>query len=245
MAAFDGADPSFVTGIRDETNVPTQALQLLNDDFVVGRADALARQILQDPRSDAQNVREVFRRTLGRDPTAAEQRSSTSFMQDVSRLHTKDDAFESLESPDQQSLSRLRRLAPNAGQELLERSMREAGIAPEQADRVRQLLEAEELPRAVERQLNRLRRQGIERNDPRFPTDCVVFLTHVIDWPTCHPMFQAVNTRGRPGPSMPVRRRGAAWPKRCSLLLISCTDPKETRHGTVLQSNPIRPVHPA
>ena len=47
--------------------------------------------------------------------------------------------------------------------------MREAGIAPEQADRVRQLLEAEELPRAVERQLNRLRRQGIERNDPRFP----------------------------------------------------------------------------
>ena len=169
LAAFDGADPSFVTGIRDETNVPTQALQLLNDDFVVGRADALARQILQTPRSDAQNVREVFRRTLGRDPTAAEQRSSTSFMQDVSRLHTRDDAFESLESPDQQSLSRLRRLAPNAGQDLLERSMREAGIAPEQADRVRQLLEAEELPRAVERQLNRLRRQGIERNDPRFP----------------------------------------------------------------------------
>ena len=63
LAAFDGADPSFVTGIRDETNVPTQALQLLNDDFVVGRADALARQILQTPRSDAQHVREVFRRS--------------------------------------------------------------------------------------------------------------------------------------------------------------------------------------
>ena len=118
LAAFDGADPSFVTGIRDETNVPTQALQLLNDDFVVGRADALARQVLQTTRSDVQHVREVFRRTLGRDPTAAEQQSAMAFLQDVSRLHTKDDAFVSLESPDQWSVSRLRRLAPDAGQDL-------------------------------------------------------------------------------------------------------------------------------
>ena len=134
-----GADPSFVTGIRDETNVPTQALQLLNDDFVVGRADALARQILQTPRSDAQNVREVFRRTLGLDPTAAEQRSSTSFMQDVFRLHTKDDA-ESLESPDQQSLSRLRRLAPMRAKNSWNAQCVKRGIPPEQADRVRSLL---------------------------------------------------------------------------------------------------------
>ena len=158
-----------MTGIRDETNVPTQALQLLNDEFVVGRADALAYEILQFPRTDTQHVREVFRRTLGRDPTAAEQRSATAFMQDISRLHTKDSAFESLDSPDQQSLSRLRRLAPDATQEILDRSMREAGVTTGQADRVRQLLEAEELPRAVERSLNRLRRQGIERSDPRFP----------------------------------------------------------------------------
>ena len=38
--------------------MPTQALQLLNDDFVVGRADARLSDSA-NPTSDAQNVREA------------------------------------------------------------------------------------------------------------------------------------------------------------------------------------------
>ena len=63
----------------------------------------------------------------------------------------------------------MRRLAPDATQELTDRSMREMGVPPAQFDRLRPFVEAETLPRSVERQLNRLRRQGIARNDPRFP----------------------------------------------------------------------------
>ena len=169
LAAFDGADPSFVTGIRDETNVPTQALQLLNDEFVVGRADALTLQVLQTTRNDVQHIHEVFRRTLGRDPTEPEQQSAMAFLHDVALLHAKDSAFESLNPADKRSVSRLRRLAPDATQELTDRSMREMGVPPAQFDRLRPFVEAETLPRSVERQLNRLRRQGIARNDPRFP----------------------------------------------------------------------------
>ncbi len=219
LAAFDGADPSFVTGIRDETNVPTQALQLLNDDFVVGRADALARQVLQTTRSDARNVREVFRRTLGREPTAAEQRSATTFMQDVSRLHAREGAFQSLESPDQQSLSRLRPLAPDANQEVLDRSMREAGVPPEQMDRVRQLLEVEDFPRAVERQLNRLRRQGIERSDPRFP-DRLRRLLDARDRLANFPSY-ASSREFRSTASGPLDARTAAWSALAQALFAS------------------------
>lgn len=219
LAAFDGADPSFVTGIRDETNVPTQALQLLNDDFVVGRADALARQVLQTKRSDAQHVREVFRRTLGREPTAAEQRSATTFMQDVSRLHAREGAFGSLDSPDQQSWSRLRRLAPDATQEVLDRSMREAGVPPEQMDRVRQLLEAEDLPRSVERQLNRLRRQGIERSDPRFP-DRLRRLLDARDRLANLPSY-ASSREFRSTASGPLDARTAAWSALAQALFAS------------------------
>ena len=43
---FDFAEPSYVTGDRDTTNVPLQALYLLNSDFVMQRADALAARVL-------------------------------------------------------------------------------------------------------------------------------------------------------------------------------------------------------
>ncbi|MAV55611.1 MAG: hypothetical protein CMJ28_06615 [Phycisphaerae bacterium] len=169
LAVFDAADPSFVTGARDETNVPTQALQLLNDDFVVGRSDALAQQILRTSRNEQEQIREVFRRTLGREPTPGEQRSSAAFMRDVSRLHDQDSAFESLQSTDQRQRPRVGRRSSSQLEELIDRSMREAGIPPEQSDRVRELLEADELPKMIQRQLDRLRRQGISREDQRFP----------------------------------------------------------------------------
>lgn len=46
LDVFDFAEPSLVTGQRDTTNVPTQALYLLNSDFVAARAEALADRLL-------------------------------------------------------------------------------------------------------------------------------------------------------------------------------------------------------
>lgn len=42
LAIFDFAEPSLVTGKREVTNVPTQALYLMNSPFVIERAESLA-----------------------------------------------------------------------------------------------------------------------------------------------------------------------------------------------------------
>ncbi len=45
LAIFDFAEPSLVTGKREVTNVPTQALYLMNSPFVIERAESLARLV--------------------------------------------------------------------------------------------------------------------------------------------------------------------------------------------------------
>lgn len=46
LAVFDFADPSLVTGARETTNVPSQALYLLNSSFVADQAKKLSQRIL-------------------------------------------------------------------------------------------------------------------------------------------------------------------------------------------------------
>ena len=45
---FDFAEPSLVTGDRETTNVPVQALYLMNSPFVQARAKALADRLLRE-----------------------------------------------------------------------------------------------------------------------------------------------------------------------------------------------------
>jgi hypothetical protein len=52
LVTFDFADPDIVTGRRPETNVPAQAMYLMNNAFVKARASALAAQLL-NPESSA------------------------------------------------------------------------------------------------------------------------------------------------------------------------------------------------
>jgi len=47
LRQFDFAEPSLVTGKRDSTNVPPQALYLMNSDFVRARAAALAKRVMK------------------------------------------------------------------------------------------------------------------------------------------------------------------------------------------------------
>jgi hypothetical protein len=47
LAVFDFADSSLVTGARETTNVPSQALFLLNSDFVADQARKLAERVMQ------------------------------------------------------------------------------------------------------------------------------------------------------------------------------------------------------
>ena len=71
LDAFDPVAQTLVTGQRETTTVPTQALFLLNSAFVRRQALALAEQLLTEP-SPATRIRTGYRRVLGREPAAEE-----------------------------------------------------------------------------------------------------------------------------------------------------------------------------
>jgi cytochrome c553 len=70
---FDFAEPTLVTGNRDVTTVPTQALFLMNNPFVLDQSRRLADKVLAAPRlDDAGRVDMVYRLALCRPPTPTE-----------------------------------------------------------------------------------------------------------------------------------------------------------------------------
>ena len=73
LEVFDPVDQTLVTGSRDATTVPGQALFLLNSSFVRGQSLALAQRILaRTEDDDPKRVEAAYRLALGRTPTAAE-----------------------------------------------------------------------------------------------------------------------------------------------------------------------------
>ena len=82
LDAFDFADPSFVTGDRDETTVATQALYLMNDERVMELAMRMARRLMRMDATDRQRITFAFQLAFGREPSAAEERAVVSFLRD-------------------------------------------------------------------------------------------------------------------------------------------------------------------
>lgn len=71
--AFDFAPSSMVTGRRNVSTVPTQALFLLNHPFVREQAQAAARRILAEASPDKNaRIDRAYRLTLGRPPSSEE-----------------------------------------------------------------------------------------------------------------------------------------------------------------------------
>jgi cytochrome c553 len=73
LEVFDFAEQGMVTGSRDTTTVPTQALYLLNDPFVQKQAVAVAKRVLD--RADLDDTRRIqlaYRQLLTRPATAKE-----------------------------------------------------------------------------------------------------------------------------------------------------------------------------
>jgi len=73
LEVFDFAEQGMVTGSRDTTTVPTQALYLLNDPFVQKQALALAKRVLGSADLDDRGrVHLAYRLLLTRSATAKE-----------------------------------------------------------------------------------------------------------------------------------------------------------------------------
>jgi len=69
LSCFNMPDPKIPTGKRDVTNVPTQALALLNDPFVLGQAEFWAGELIKQPHHTvAERVQAMFVQALGRKP---------------------------------------------------------------------------------------------------------------------------------------------------------------------------------
>src|SRR5262249_31202726 len=84
--AFDFADPSTVTGRRNTSTVPPQALFMMNTPFVIEQArHAAARLLAENLPDDYARITRAYRRTLGREPTAGERAVAAKFLADKSR----------------------------------------------------------------------------------------------------------------------------------------------------------------
>jgi hypothetical protein len=86
LSAFDPPDNSATNGARDATNVPAQALFMLNSDFVAEQSQALADLALKaHPGASPQasfdeRLRFVFRQVLNRAPTHTESSAAKSLV---------------------------------------------------------------------------------------------------------------------------------------------------------------------
>ena len=80
LEVFDFADHDVATGKRDTTTVPTQALYLMNATFPNAQATATAKRLLSEFPDDRARLKDLFARSLGRAPTAAELERMTKFL---------------------------------------------------------------------------------------------------------------------------------------------------------------------
>jgi len=81
MQAFDGPDAQASCGRRENTTVAPQALALLNDKFVRARSLDFAQRVEKEVGTEPEaQVRLAWRLALGREPSTAELKSGTAFL---------------------------------------------------------------------------------------------------------------------------------------------------------------------
>jgi hypothetical protein len=75
-------------GARDVTNVPAQALTMLNDPFVVTQAEALAQRLVKSPPPSIDaRITELFRAALARNPDSTELERFRGLALELAALH--------------------------------------------------------------------------------------------------------------------------------------------------------------
>jgi hypothetical protein len=90
LAAFDPVTQTLVTGHRDTTTVPAQALFMLNSPFVRDASVRLADALMADTnRTDAQRIAAAYERILAREPAPREVARATAFIKDYAALWTR------------------------------------------------------------------------------------------------------------------------------------------------------------
>jgi hypothetical protein len=80
LGLFDGPDRNSSTSLRATSNVPSQALYLMNSAFVKEQAEALARRLIEEVQGDQPRVSRLYQLAYGRDPDSGEEQSIREFI---------------------------------------------------------------------------------------------------------------------------------------------------------------------
>ena len=87
LETFDFPNPTVTRGNRDTTNVPPQALALLNDPFVLGQAGFWAERLIAEQAPTVESrIDSMFRAALGRSPNDAERARFTGLAKELASL---------------------------------------------------------------------------------------------------------------------------------------------------------------
>ncbi|MEO7653829.1 MAG: PSD1 and planctomycete cytochrome C domain-containing protein, partial [Bryobacteraceae bacterium] len=88
LETFDFPNPNVARGNRDTTNVPPQALALLNDPFVIAQSGVWADKLIAQQTPSAETrIEAMFRTALGRLPNEAERDRFTGLTKELASLH--------------------------------------------------------------------------------------------------------------------------------------------------------------
>ena len=80
LLAFDTPSPFSTVGRRTVSNVPAQALILMNDPFVHQQADIWAKRVLHEKASNEQRLKGMYLDAFARPPTSAESGACQAFL---------------------------------------------------------------------------------------------------------------------------------------------------------------------
>lgn len=95
---FDGPDRNATTPLRNESTTASQALYLLNDEFLHEQAHGFAERLLRERSNDADRIDLAFQLTIGRPPDSEEREAVRSLIEQVQQ--TSQDAGNDNQSPE-------------------------------------------------------------------------------------------------------------------------------------------------
>lgn len=84
LAVFDMANPDYVSGLREETTVPTQALYLLNSPALQTRSARIGALAMNAAALPGEEVEWLYQTLLGREPNPIESERARGLMADLS-----------------------------------------------------------------------------------------------------------------------------------------------------------------
>jgi hypothetical protein len=83
MRIFDVAEPSLIVGKRNKTTVPTQALYLMNNQFVIGQAFNMAKRVMNSAETRRDGIRLAYELAFAREATDDEVSRAHEFLNSV------------------------------------------------------------------------------------------------------------------------------------------------------------------